>query len=83
METAWSRFPPQERKLPASAGNKRKQSRKKGWSVMIRIFTDTAANLPSGILQSYGIEFVPLSYSVNGESAVQTAMKDFDGKTFY
>lgn len=49
---------------------------------MIRIFTDTAANLPSGILQSYGIEFVPLSYSVNGESAVQTAMKDFDGKTF-
>ena len=50
---------------------------------MIRIFTDTAANLPSGILQSYGIEFVPLSYSVNGESAVQTAMKDFDGKTFY
>lgn len=83
LETAWSRFPPQERKLPASAGNKRKQSRKKGWSVMIRIFTDTAANLPSEILQSYGIEFVPLSYSVNGESAVQTAMKDFDGKTFY
>ena len=64
-----------------ASGIWRKQ--KKGWSVMIRIFTDTAANLPSEILQSHGIGFVPLSYSVNGESAVQTAMKDFDGKTFY
>ena len=50
---------------------------------MIRIFTDTAANLPSEILQSYGIELVPLSYSVNGESAVRTEMEDSDGRAFY
>ena len=34
---------------------------------MIKLFTDTSANLPVSIIREYGIEVVPFSYTVNGK----------------
>lgn len=44
---------------------------------MIRIFTDTSANLPTSLISRHGIEVVPFSYTVNGEPGT------LDGKEFY
>lgn len=34
---------------------------------MIRVFTDTAANLPPEVLEKYHIRTLPLTYRVDGE----------------
>ena len=50
---------------------------------MIRLFTDTSANLPVSIIREYGIEVVPFSYTVNGKEVPYSAETDFNGKAFY
>ncbi len=48
---------------------------------MIKLYTDTAANLPKSIIEEYSIKVVPFEYSINGRDAEVT--DDFDGKKFY
>ena len=50
---------------------------------MIKLFTDTSANLPVSIIREYGIEVVPFSYTVNGNEVPYSAETDFNGKAFY
>ena len=50
---------------------------------MIKLFTDTSANLPVSIIREYGIEVVPFSYTVNGKEVPYSAETDFNGKAFY
>lgn len=50
---------------------------------MIKLFTDTSANLPVSIIREYGIEVVPFSYTVNGKEVPYNAETDFNGKAFY
>lgn len=50
---------------------------------MIRLFTDTSANLPLQLVQRYNIRVLPFSYTVNGVEAENSAEMDFDGKAFY
>ena len=49
---------------------------------MIKLFTDTSANLPVSIIREYGIEVVPFSYTVNGKEVPYSAETDFNGKAF-
>ena len=50
---------------------------------MIRLFTDTSANLPSELIRQYNISIVPFSYTVDGKEALYDENTDFDGKAFY
>ena len=50
---------------------------------MIRIFTDTSANLPAELVRQYGLTVIPFSYSINGVEAEQSAGREFDGAAFY
>ena len=50
---------------------------------MIKLFTDTSANLPVSRIREYGIEVVPFSYTVNGKEVPYSAETDFNGKAFY
>lgn len=50
---------------------------------MIRLFTDTSANLPSKLTLQHNITVIPFSYTVNGVPADNTPGMDFDGKAFY
>ncbi len=50
---------------------------------MIRLYTDTSANLPLAVLKKYDIAVLPFSYTVNGEQAAYDANTAFDGKQFY
>ena len=50
---------------------------------MIKLFTDTSANLPVSIIREYGIEVVPFSYTINGKEVPYSAETDFNGKAFY
>ena len=50
---------------------------------MIKLFTDTSANLPVSIIREYGIEVVPFSYTVNGKEVPYSAETDFNDKAFY
>lgn len=50
---------------------------------MIKLFTDTSANLPVSIIREYGVEVVPFSYTVNGKEVPYSAETDFNGKAFY
>ena len=50
---------------------------------MIKLFTDTSANLPVGITKEYDIEVVPFSYTVNGKEVPYSADTDFNGRAFY
>lgn len=50
---------------------------------MIRIFTDTSANLPPEVIRQYGITVVPFGYTVDGEEFRAPADGGFDGETFY
>ena len=47
---------------------------------MIRLFTDTAANLPLEIIKKYDITVIPFQFTVNGIPLVGDF---FDGKAFY
>ena len=50
---------------------------------MIKLFTDTSANLPVSIIKEYDIEVVPFSYTVNGKEVPYSADTDFNGRAFY
>ena len=50
---------------------------------MIKLFTDTSANLPVSITKEYDIEVVPFSYTVNGKEIPYSADTDFNGRAFY
>ena len=45
---------------------------------MIRVFTDTAANLPPEVLEKYHIRTLPLTYRVDGE----LPEGEFDGPAY-
>lgn len=48
---------------------------------MTQLFTDTSANLPVEIIDEYGIEVVPFSYTIDGVEYILE--REFDGKAFY
>ena len=50
---------------------------------MIKIFTDTSANLPAELIKKHGLTVVGFSYSVNGVEVKEDPEADFDGKAFY
>ena len=50
---------------------------------MIKLFTDTSANLPIELIHKYGIQVIPFEYTVNGTAADYSAETDFDGVAFY
>ena len=50
---------------------------------MIKLFTDTSANLPLALLRKYDIAVLPFSYTVNGEAEDYSEETDFDGRSFY
>ncbi len=47
---------------------------------MIKIYTDTSANLPPELIERHGLEVIPFSYSVNG---IEKTERIFDGRHFY
>lgn len=50
---------------------------------MIKLFTDTSANLPLNLIHQYDISVVPFSYSINSIEADYSENTEFDGKAFY
>ena len=50
---------------------------------MIRIFTDTAANLPKKLIKEHGINVIPLHYYIDGKEFAEDPDSEFDGKSFY
>lgn len=50
---------------------------------MIKLFTDTSANLPLSLLTAHQIEVLPFSYTVDGKPVPYSETTDFDGKAFY
>ena len=52
---------------------------------MIRLFTDTSANLPLHILREHHISVLSFSYTVDGQAVHydENSTVDFDGKAFY
>ena len=50
---------------------------------MIKLFTDTSANLPIQLIHKYGIGVIPYEYTVDGVTAEYSAETDFDGVAFY
>ncbi len=50
---------------------------------MIKLFTDTSANLPAELIKQHGISVVPFSYTVDGKEARYDSETDFDGAAFY
>ena len=50
---------------------------------MIKLFTDTSANLPIQLIHKYKIQVVSFEYTVDGITAEYSAETDFDGPAFY
>ncbi len=52
---------------------------------MYAIYTDTSANLPDMIVQKYGLQVIPLHYTVNGITypTSDDGESSFDGKLYY
>ena len=50
---------------------------------MLRLFTDTSANLPLALTKKHNITVVPFSYTVNGKESDYPDDADFDGAAFY
>lgn len=50
---------------------------------MIRLFTDTSANLSLELIEKNNLTVIPFSYTVNGEKADYSGMADFDSAGFY
>lgn len=50
---------------------------------MIRLFTDTSANLPYELTERHNITVVPFSYTVDGKEVPYDDKTDFNGKEFY
>ncbi len=49
---------------------------------MVRLFTDSAANLPPDLVAAHSIVVVPFPYTVDGEP-MQSTGAPFDGKAYY
>ena len=47
------------------------------------IVTDTSANIPTPIARKYGIEVIPLSYTVDGTEQECTDTETFDSAAYY
>ena len=50
---------------------------------MVRIVTDTSANLPRALILEHDITVLPFQYNVNGKEAVYSEDWDVDGKRFF
>ncbi len=50
---------------------------------MIKIFTDTSANLPEEIIKQYDLGVVSFTFTVNGTADVKAPQNDEESKTFY
>ena len=50
---------------------------------MIRLFTDTSANLSTELIEKKNITVIPFSYTVNGVTQEYKKIDDFDPKSFY
>lgn len=50
---------------------------------MIKLFTDSAANIPDTICAELNISVVPFHYNIDGEEVVCQNLGEFDGKEFY
>lgn len=50
---------------------------------MIKLFTDTSANLPIKLIHQYGIQVIPYEYTVDAIPVEYSAETDFDGAAFY
>ena len=50
---------------------------------MIKLFTDTSANLPLQLIHEHNIQVIPYEYTVDGVTAEYSAETDFDGPAFY
>ena len=52
---------------------------------MYVIYTDTSANLPDSLIEKYGLQVIPLHYTVNGITYPPSdgAAQAFDGKLYY
>ena len=50
---------------------------------MIKIFTDTSANLPKVLIDKYNLTVIPFTYSVDGAEYGYDTEAEFDGKAFY
>lgn len=50
---------------------------------MIKLYTDTSANLPLALVKRHSITVIPFSYTVDGVEAEYSAETEFDGKAFY
>lgn len=50
---------------------------------MLRLFTDTSANLPTALLRRHNISVIPFSYTIDGQDISYPQDVDFDGKAFY
>ena len=50
---------------------------------MIKLFADTASNLPVALNKKYNVNIIELSYTVDGVPAEYDLEHDFDGKAFY
>lgn len=50
---------------------------------MIRIFTDTSANLPRDLVKQYDIIVLQFTYFADGKEMVGDLNTEFDGKAFY
>ena len=51
--------------------------------LMLKIFTDTSANLPKNLIEKYNLTVIPFTYSVDGEDYDYDMDGDFNGKAFY
>ena len=50
---------------------------------MIKLFADTASNLPVALNKEYSVNIIPLSYTRDGVNIPYDLDHDFDGKAFY
>lgn len=50
---------------------------------MLRLFTDTSANLPAALLKRHNITVIPFSYTIDDQSVLYPKDMDFDGEAFY
>lgn len=50
---------------------------------MIKLFADTASNLPVALNKKYNVNIIPLAYSMDGVDVPYDLEHDFDGKAFY
>lgn len=48
---------------------------------MIKLFTDTSANLPANLLKKHSVSVIPFTYTMDGTP--MTPRNDFDGKAYY